>query len=108
MNKPLQNQNEAAYVGMGIRAALSYRTSRNPFHAIGCESEMDFVDMVMARAHLLDFVWDEAGEDWSGVWMYDVVEEFGEQYATHLLDGEEDSDAAALALIRQLVDEANV
>ena len=49
---------------------------------------MGFISEVILHAPILTARWQELRDDFSGVWLYDVTERFGREWAEALLDGD--------------------
>lgn len=93
-----------AYIAIGASRAIM----ENPddFDATDWDGEVDFIEAVTAHALMLDRLADEvdANGGFSGVFAYEVAEEFGRQYGEALLKDHANADATAIA--RRLVEEA--
>ncbi|AWB77302.1 TPA: hypothetical protein ACKQCJ_000351 [Stenotrophomonas maltophilia] len=89
-----------AYIAIGARSALDELKSRDYNRVTGCDAgtggELDLIDEVIRHALAMDTAAD-AVEDFSGVFLYEVAEPFGEAYVKALARGETPDAAAMIA-----------
>jgi len=75
-----------AYVAIGARTALTAAQNADPKLNIDrFNGEMGYIDRVIGWADQLDQLAD--GRDLTGVFAYEVAEEFGEKFGLALLSG---------------------
>ena len=93
---------EVAFLALGASECLRDHQGRDL-----CEfgGYMGFISEVIQHAPLLTDRWQETQNDFSGVWLYDVTERFGREWAETLLDGKTENSSEFLEYI--LADEAH-
>ena len=74
---------EIAYLALG---AAEYIRENGPFDLRKHEGHMGFISKVISHAPMLAERWRQVGSDFEGVWLYDVTERFGREWAETLLD----------------------
>lgn len=90
---------EIAFLALGAAAALRDHGGAN-LDAYG--GYMGFIAEVTRHAHMLANRWDQFAEgEFEGVWLYDVTERFGREWAETLLDGTDEDPAERLEYIVQ-------
>ena len=64
---------DAAYLAIGAARELD----RLGKHRALDVAELDVIALAVEAAPILQKLWEEQGEDWAGVWAYDVAEPLG-------------------------------
>jgi hypothetical protein len=92
-----------AYIAMGAQTYMQtpeYRHRTTESH----EGELDFIGDIIRHARMLDSKADERQDDFSGVFLYEVAEEFGNKLAQRLALMGEASPAFIEGLADALID----
>ena len=77
---------EIAFLALGVAECLRDQEERNLCRFCG---HMGFISEVISQAPVLLQRWHQVPDgEFSGVWIYDITERFGREWAKALLDGE--------------------
>lgn len=95
-----------AYVAMGAGTAIGEcPCGCLPDRVLDAyQGQMEFIAAVIHHALMLDRMADERGNDFSGVFAYEVAEPFGEEYAKALINAGNYETVDAEAIARRLLD----
>jgi len=74
---------EIAFLALG---AAEHIRENGPFDLRKHEGYMGLIDKVISHAPILAERWQRVGADFEGVWLYDVTERFGREWAETLLN----------------------
>lgn len=92
---------EIAFLALGAASVFPAHCNANPDSDVGF---LRLIDEVIQNAPLLDDAWHRVGgESFPGVWLYDITERFGQEWAKALLTG---SEIRAPALLQLIIDDA--
>lgn len=89
-----------AYLAMGAQTTLQDKKSLD-LDAVGYQGELAFIEAAIAPSEYIEYVAEYVADEGidQGVFLYDVVESFGQQHAQNLLQGTAETSALYYLLL---------
>lgn len=92
---------DTAYLAIGAARMLDKLPRARALHDKG---ELDIIQLAIDAAPALQAAWNELGEEWDGVWAYDVAEPVGQSVVMYELGNSLDSSPAGYArIVREVI-----